>query len=394
LIDAESHKADKQMVHKTKFYRSGLSMLLNLKHLVLALFVMLIAGCSVLPRGAAVDSEILKEVDEPGAEFAIYPVTRSFLPSLQEWPRVAGRRYQWIGHTHGSKVSVIQAGDMVNLRVWDSEENSLLTSPGQPASDLNGNLVSPNGTIFVPYIGKVKVSGRTADSARTAIQRSLEAISPSAQVQLTVVPGRSNTVDLVGGARQPGNFPMAGTDFSVLSLIAAGGGVQPNLANPQIRLVRGHEIYGTSIDVLYDNPKLDTRLRGGDKVIIEKDERYFLSLGAAGSEALHPFTKSEVSAMDALSIVGGVNDNRGDLQGILILREYPNSAVRPGVRGPRETRVVFTIDLTSSDGLFSARNFSIQNKDLVLVTESPINNTRTILGLIGSAFGLATAISN
>ena len=98
--------------------------------------------------------------------------------------------------------------------------------------------------------------------------------------------------------------------------------------------------------------------------------------------------------MDALSIVGGVNDNRGDLQGILILREYPNSAVRPGVRGPRETRVVFTIDLTSSDGLFSARNFNIQNKDLVLVTESPINNTRTILGLIGSAFGLATAISN
>ena len=246
----------------------------------------------------------------------------------------------------------------------------------------------------MPYIGKVKVSGRTADSARTAIQRSLEAISPSAQVQLTVVPGRSNTVDLVGGARQPGNFPMAGTDFSVLSLIAAGGGVQSNLANPQIRLVRGHEIYGTSIDVLYDDPKLDTRLRGGDKVIIEKDERYFLSFGAAGSEALHPFTKSEVSAMDALSIVGGVNDNRGDLQGILILREYPNSAVRPGVRGPRETRVVFTIDLTSSDGLFSARNFNIQNKDLVLVTESPINNTRTILGLIGSAFGLATAISN
>jgi polysaccharide export outer membrane protein len=98
--------------------------------------------------------------------------------------------------------------------------------------------------------------------------------------------------------------------------------------------------------------------------------------------------------MQQRPIVGGVNDSRGDLQGILILREYPNSAVRPGVRGPRETRVVFTIDLTSSDGLFSARNFSIQNKDLVLVTESPINNTRTILGLIGSAFGLANVISN
>lgn len=246
----------------------------------------------------------------------------------------------------------------------------------------------------MPYVGKVKVSGRTSDSARSAIQRSHEAISPSAQVQLTVKPGRGSSIDLVGGVRQPGIFQMEGTNFSVLSLIAAGGGVQTTLENPQIRLVRGHDIYGTSIEVLFDNPKLDTRLRGGDKVIIEKDKRYFLSLGAAGSEAVHPFTKSTVSAIDAISIIGGVNDNRGDLQGILILREYPSSAVRPGIGGPSQKRVVFTIDLTSSDGLFSARNFPIQNKDLVLVTESPINNTRTILGLVGSAFGLVNAVTN
>jgi polysaccharide export outer membrane protein len=369
-------------------------MIFRLKHFALMFFVVLVAGCSTLPRGAAVDSEILKEADDPEADFAVYPVTRAFLPSLQEWPHVAGRRYNWIGHSHGANTTVIQVGDTVNLRIWDSEENSLLTSAGQPVSDLNGNIVSPNGTIFVPYVGKVKVSGRSADSARSAIQRSLEAISPSAQVQLTVEAGRSNSVDLVGGVRQPGNFQMEGTDFSVLSLIAAGGGVQANLANPQIRLVRGHDIYGTSIDVLYDNPKLDTRLRGGDKVIIEEDERYFLSLGAAGSEALHPFTKNDVSAIDAMSIIGGVNDNRGDLQGILIMREYPNSAVRAGVRGPRQTRVVFTIDLTTSDGLFSARNFAIQNKDLVLVTESPINHTRTILGLVGAVFGVVSAVSN
>ena len=85
---------------------------------------------------------------------------------------------------------------------------------------------------------------------------------------------------------------------------------------------------------------------------------------------------------------------RGDPQGILILREYPDSAVRAGVRGPRQTRVVFTLDLTNSDGLFSARNFEIAPKDLVLVTESPVTNTRTILGLIGSVFGVANIVTN
>ncbi len=369
-------------------------MLFNLKNALAIFFVAFVAGCSMLPRGAAVDTEILNEVDDPGTEFAIYPVTRAFLPSVNEWPNVSERSYNWIGHSHGSTATVIRSGDTVNLRVWDSEDNSLLNGPGQPFSELVGNVVSPSGTIFLPYVGKVKVSDRTADSARLAIQRSLEAVSPSAQVQLTVQAGRKRAVDLVGGVSRPGSFPLEDADYSVLSLIAAGGGIQPGFGNPQIRLIRGHEIYGTSISALYDNPRLDTRLLGGDKIIIEEDERYFLSLGAAGTEALHAFPKGHVSALDALSIVGGVNDSRADLQGILILREYPNSAVRPGVRGPRETRVVFTIDLTSSDGLFSARNFEIQSKDLVLVTESPINNTRTILSLVGSAFGLANTVTN
>ena len=353
-----------------------------------------LAACSTLPRGAAVDTEILKAADDPNADFAIYPVNRAFLPSLKEWPTFGTRNYSWIGHSHGSVTNVIQPGDTINLRIWDSEDNSLLTGLGQQAADLTGMIVTPNGTIFVPYVGKVNVSGRSPDSARATIQRSLEKISPSAQVQLTMEQGRGNSVDLVGGVSAPGSFPLQGTGYSVLSLIAAGGGVSNSFNNPQIRLVRGHDIYGTSISTLYDNPRLDTRLRGGDKVYIEEDERYFLSLGAAGSEALHPFTKADVTALDAMSIVGGVNDSRGDPQGILILREYPASAVRPGVRGPRQQRVVFTIDLTSSDGLFSARNFDVMNEDLVLITESPVTNARTVLGLIGSTFGIVNAVSN
>jgi polysaccharide export outer membrane protein len=369
-------------------------MLLNLKRSIGLCLALTLAACSTLPRGAPVDSEILRSANDPNADFAIYPVTRAFLPSLKEWPTIGTRSYGWIGHSHGSSTNVIQAGDVINLRIWDSEDNSLLTGIGQQAADLSGLVVTPNGTIFVPYVGKVNVSGRSPDAARATIQRSLEAISPSAQVQLTMVQGRGNSVDLVGGVGAPGSFPLQGTGYSVLSLIAAGGGVSNSFQNPQIRLVRGHDIYGTSISKLYDNPRLDTRLRGGDKVFIKEDDRYFLSLGAAGNEALHPFTKADVTALDAMSIVGGVNDARGDPQGILILREYPDSAVRPGVRGPRQQRVVFTIDLTSSDGLFSARNFHIMNEDLVLVTESPINNARTILSLIGATFGIVNVVSN
>ncbi|MGI3187307.1 hypothetical protein [Nioella aestuarii] len=78
----------------------------------------------------------------------------------------------------------------------------------------------------------------------------------------------------------------------------------------------------------------------------------------------------------------------------MILREYPASALRTGQRGPREERVVFTLDLTTSDGLFSARNFRIHSGDLVLATESPVSSVQTVFSLFGSAFGLVNAVTN
>ena len=372
-------------------------MVMNFRRILWVLLTLSLAACSSLPRGAAVESEILRTADAPDADIAVYPVTRAFLPSVQHWPATGARRYGWLGHSHGSNAQIIRSGDMLKLVVWDSGENSLLTGPEQRVADLPAMRVSESGGIFVPYVGRVRVAGTTPDSARASIQRQLEAIVPSAQVQLSMAEGRQNSIDLVGGVNAPGNILMPDNNFSVLAAISAGGGVSAQMENPQVKLVRGHKIYATSIDRLYENPTLDTRLQGGDKVIVEEDRRYFLSLGAAGREAQHPFNRDDVSALDALAIIGGVNDVRADPQGILILREYPASAVSAGQRGPRNTRVVFTLDLTTSDGLFSARNFHIQSGDLVLATESPLTNTRTILGLVGSVFGLvgaANAVTN
>lgn len=365
---------------------------LNIKHFVWVMAVLGLAACGTLPRGAAVEREILATAEDTDTDIAVYPVTRAFLPTVKEWPRTGQRRYPWVGHSHGSIAQVIRPGDKLDILVWDSGENSLLTGPEQRVATLPGIRVSEAGSIFVPYVGKVRVAGRTPDSARGLIQRQLEAIVPSAQVQLSMAEGRQNSIDLVGGVNSPGTIMMPDNDFSVLSAISSGGGVSAAMKNPQVKLVRGHDIYATSVARLYDNPKLDTRLHGGDKVIVEEDRRYFLSLGAAGREAQHPFNRDDVSALDALAIIGGVNDARADPQGILILREYPAKAV--GTNGPSKERVVFTLDLTTSDGLFSARNFQIHSGDLVLATESPLNNARTIIGIIGSAFGVVGAANN
>jgi polysaccharide export outer membrane protein len=241
----------------------------------------------------------------------------------------------------------------------------------------------------------VAISGRTDAVARDMVQDALTAISPSAQVQLTSEPGARHAVSLVSGINSPGAYPIEERDMTVLAALSLGGGAKDGFENPQIRLLRGHDTYAISLDKLLKTPALDTTLRSGDKIVVAEDESYFLALGATGREELITFPKEHVSALDAVTLMGGLSDSRANPEGILVLREYGTSAVRAdGVNGPQDSRVVFTMDLTTADGLFSAGNFKINPRDVVYATESPVNNARTILSLIGASFGLARQVSN
>ncbi len=362
--------------------------------LALAGLLLLPASCSRgrLPGGAPASEEILEQADSEAPGFALYSVDRAFLPTVAHWPPTGKQEtLNWIPNNAGAKTQILQPGDTLTLRIWDSGENSLLTSIEQKVVQLQDVTVAANGSVFMPYVGNISVIGLTPDLAREKLQSELEVIVPSAQLQLEMTEGRNNSVDLVSGVAQPGIYPMPDRNFTILGLISAGGGINSALNNPQVRLIRGNSIYGTSVDRLLNEPRLDTLLRSGDRVFVEEDERYFLSFGATGQEALHLFTKDRVSAMDAVAIMGGLKDNKADPRGLLVLREYPQSAVKPDGAGPGEARVVFSVDLTSADGLFSARRFEINPDDLLIATESPINDVLTVSNIIGNFVGVFNA---
>jgi polysaccharide export outer membrane protein len=365
-----------------------------MRHLSSAI-VVLIAGLLVLsacrvPQGAAEQRQILAGADDPDATFAVEFVTETNLAKLKSWPHT-GRAVNlgWIKRSRGPGDQLIEPGDMVDISVWDNEENSLLLTPTQKVVDLKGMRVSQSGTVFMPYVDEIYIAKMTPDKARQTIQDRMGTIIPSAQVQLGHTAGRKSTVDLVSGTERPGNYPLPDRDFTVTALIATGGGVETTLKNPQVRLMRDGKLYGLSLDSMFENPSLDTTLRGGDKVFLEDDDRYFLALGATGREAQIDFPQDRVTALDAMSLIGGVNDNRGDPKGILVLRDYPESSLRSDESGPPKERMIFALDLTTADGLFSAGEFLIHDRDLVLATESQLTTSETVLRVFGSALGIA-----
>lgn len=355
-----------------------------------------LAGCS-LPRGAGFESEVLAvaynlDGTEQAPDFAVEPVTRGRLALYDSWPATGPAGMRWINRQPQPANRIIAPGDRVVVTVWNTEENSLLTNPGQRFVQMGQITVSPGGSIFLPYIEDTRIAGMSPDRAREVLQERFVEVIPSAQVQLELTEGRQSTVSMVGGVMTPGSYPLPDQDFTVMALLAQAGGVRTGLINPQIRLVRGDTLYGTSVARLFAQPALDTTLVGGDKVLVEEETRSFLSLGAAGREAVHLFPKDEVSAIEAMAIIGGLLDGRANPQGILVLREYPATAVRSDGTGPRQARTVFTLDLTSADGLFSAGQFRIRPGDLVYATESPVTTAQTVIGLLGSGFGALNQI--
>ncbi|MEZ5799106.1 MAG: polysaccharide biosynthesis/export family protein [Paracoccaceae bacterium] len=359
---------------------------------ILALTIVALLGACSLPRGAGETRQILAGAEEENADFAVYPITRSTAGKVADWPGtgrggLAGTG--WISHKDGPASNLISAGDKLDVTVWETGEGTLLTMPGQKVIALQGLTVSPDGTVYLPYAEKVYVARMTPDQAREAVQAKLQPVAPAAQVLIAHSPGRKSTVDLVSGVPNPGSFPLPDRDFTILSLLALGGGIPETLHNPYVRLMRDGKLFSISADRLLKDPALDTTLRGGDKVYVESDERYFLSLGAAGKETQVPFNQERITALDALAQIGGLNDQRADAKGILILRDYPDSALRSDGSGPSRERMIFVIDLTTADGLFSAGEFLVQSGDVVLIAESRLNSTHSILAMLGSVIGVS-----
>lgn len=371
--------------------------------LLLISIVLLLAGCKSFPSGSGLESEVLKNGDDvvagtatatsPGvpSEFAVEAVTRGNLQRFASWPIVGDTSKPWIGHTDTASARVIAPGDTVSLTIWNTDDNSLLTTDGGRFISLPPKLVSPDGSIFLPYIGETNIAGMSPEAARLAVEQAYVGVIPSVQAELTLTEGRKNSVSLISGVGSPGAYPLADQNVTLLEVLALAGGADTSLNNPQLRLQRGSKTYGIPVDRLLSDTSLNTTLKGGDRIFVESDKRYFMSLGAAATETQVFFPHEHVTALDALALIGGLTDDRANAKGILILRQFPQGAVRQDGTGPRHMRTVFTVDLTSADGLFSAGQFMINPGDLIYITEAPTIDALKTLGLIGLIFGLTNS---
>jgi polysaccharide export outer membrane protein len=351
-------------------------------------------GCG-LPRSGPTKREIFASSVEKRGNAFIVPVDQRVIRLTDTKPSLGfSAAFQSAGLV-GS--DVIHSGDILSLTIWENVDNGLLANAGTKATALSEVQVDGDGSIFVPYAGRIKAAGNTPEALRQIITDKLSAQTPDPQVTVTRVAGDGATVSVMGGVGTQGVFPITQPTRTLSAMLAKAGGVtiEPEIA--QITVTRGNTSGRIWLKDLYTNPRMDIALRPGDVILVEKDQRTFTALGATGAQNRIPFETQHLSAVEAIAQVGGLSTNFADPTGVFILRDEPEAVARqvlgrPDLSGPQ--RIAYVISLTEADGLFNARDFMIRDGDTVYVTEAPyVQWTKTLSVLTGTATS-ANALSS
>ncbi|PVH29995.1 sugar ABC transporter substrate-binding protein [Pararhodobacter oceanensis] len=291
----------------------------------------------------------------------------------------------------------IRIGDTVSLTVYENVPEGLLASADSRGATLTDLQVDSQGFIYVPFAGRVRAAGQTPEGLRGTIARQLDEQTPDPQVYVSRTSGDGATVSLVGSLGAQGVYPIVRPTRRLTAMLAAAGGVTIPTQSTVITVNRGSISDRVWLQDLFDHPELDIALRGGDRVLVEQDQRRFTVMGATGAQALVTFDSQVLTAIEALAQVGGLDATRADPTGVFVFRNEPAEVAR-NVLGRQDItgdqRLVYVLDLTAPNGMFMARDFQIRDGDTIYVTEaSAVTWNRTIATLTGTLSIAGGAVS-
>jgi len=361
--------------------------------LALTALVAAVAGCG-LPRSGPNKAEIFAGSVQKEGDAFIVSVDDHVVRATSVAP-ILGFQRSFLG---ASRIGpdLIRPGDTLAFRIWENVEDGLVASRGA-AAPLDEVQVDSSGHIFIPYAGRIRAAGNTPEQLRQLVTRELDAQTPDPQVQVMRVAGNGATVSIMGAVGGQGVYPIERSTRTLAAMMAAAGGVtiEPEIA--QITVTRGTERGRIWLQDLYDDPRYDIPLRPGDRIVVEKDRRAFTALGATGAQTRMAFESRNLSALEAIAQVGGLNSQLADPTGVFVLRDEPPE-IAGGVLGRGDLvgsqRMVYVLDLTEPNGMFLARDFLIRDGDTVYVTEAPYVQWSKTLSALTGPLNTANAIDS
>lgn len=310
----------------------------------------------------------------------------------------SSKKHSTLSETFGKSGApgyVIGPGDTLEVTIWETAPAILfrrvsldpnLSSQGLGGEVLPPQLVTGDGTINIPFVGRVKVAGRSPATIEREIVSRLEGQANNPQALVRVSDKQSAFVSVIGAVNNSRNVPLTPRGEKLLDALAEAGGVSEPLNKVTVQLSRKGVTGRMPLDKIVEDPKQNLILAPGDVVAALFQPWTYSVLGATGRNQEVPFEAGGISLAQALSRTGGLNDTRANPGGIFVFRfEDPAmvdaDAAETGLSG--SVPVVYQVDFNDPTAFFATQNFPMQDKDVLYVANMPAAELEKFLRMVG-----------
>lgn len=291
------------------------------------------------------------------------------------------------------------SGDVLGITIFETQAGGLFipadsgARPGNFVTLPQQQLGRP-GTVTIPFAGEVKAAGRTAGELEKAIAARLRQRALEPQVIVTLVERRSSAISVIGDVDQSLRFPLDPGGERLLGAIARAGGTRFAPHETLVTLQRGGVSESAILADIVDDPRLNLQLAPDDTIIVARQQRYFLALGAVGQSASitqlnrrFAFEDRRLSLGDAIARAGGLQDDRANPSAVFLFRFERRALLeRLGVATPdlpgEEVPTVYRADMLNPTSMFLIQRFPMRHNDLIFVSNAPSTDLLKFLQII------------
>ncbi|WP_340316384.1 polysaccharide biosynthesis/export family protein [Rhizorhabdus argentea] len=363
----------------------------------LSVLAVLLSGCASLPSSGPTGRQVIRSAQDPQAalRFEVVELDGAAFQKLLTVAPAGRGAGQIAALAREGRVDRIAPGDALQINIYEvgmtlfgSGSGGLGSSATMPdtvdasvrSQPVNIVTVAADGTIRLPYVGRLMVAGSTPYDVQRMIEQGLRGKSQSPQAMVTVVNSPGNSVYLLGDVTRSGRMPLTAARERLLDAVATAGGSKVSSSDTVVRLTRGGESAEMRLGDIRPGGSDDLALLPGDRIELIGEPRSFSAFGATPKVSQVAFESPSLTLAEALARVGGPNDVQADPKSVFLFR-YDAAAIAAG-----EPPVIYRLNLMKPESYIIAQNFPMHDKDLIYIANAASNPVSKFVGILNQLF--------